>query len=173
MKDKEYYKYLAHAMWTGNKIKTEGMEAWERDMKKRNITKLPITVTEKEMDACYDQLSAWIYHNMLTGMLYTLHDKCKFGRKRIREFKEEVDKNINATFDLDYMGEHYVRLEDFAAELNEKYDVGINVNLVAAFQYSHDKKDKNYHMLRTERVIQELREAGYPDAAKFLEAKLD
>lgn len=172
-RDKYYEARMQGAVWAGNLIKKEGLEAFDRDMRKRNLLKFAITVTEKEMDETYRDMNALIYHTLITGVLWTLHDMYAFGKKRLKEFKEAFDKTVEDTFDLDYMGEHYVRLEDFAVELNQRYDLGIDIPRVAVVQESYDKRNSNYHMLRTERVIQELREAGYPDAAKFLEAKLD
>ena len=172
-RDKFYEARMQGAVWAGNKIKTEGMEAFDRDMRKRNLLKFAITTSEKEIDDAYREMNALIYHTLITGTLWTLHDKYQFGQKRLKEFKEAFDKNVEDTFDLDYMGEHYVRLEDFAVELNKKYDLGINVPRVAVVQESYDKRNSNYHMLRTERVIEELKAAGFEDAAKFLEAKLD
>ena len=172
-RDKFYEARMQGAVWAGNKIKTEGMEAFDRDMRKRNLLKFAITVTEKEMDETYRDMNALIYHTLITGVLWTLHDMYTFGKKRLKEFKEAFDKNVEDTFDLDYMGEHYVRLEDFAVELNQRYDLGIDIPRVAVVQESYDKRNSNYHMLRTERVIEELKAAGFEDAAKFLEAKLD
>lgn len=172
-RDKYYEARMQGAVWAGNLIKKEGLEAFDRDMRKRNLLKFAITVTEKEMDETYRDMNALIYHTLITGVLWTLHDMYTFGKKRLKEFKEAFDKTVEDTFDLDYMGEHYIRLEDFAVELNQRYDLGIDIPRVAVVQESYDKRNSKYHMLRAERVIQELREAGYPDAAKFLEAKLD
>ena len=64
-------------------------------------------------------------------------------------------------------------MEDFAVELNEMYDLGIDVARVAYCQDSHDEKEENYRMCKIDRVLQELRENGFKDAAVFLEKKLD
>ena len=70
------------------------------------------------------------------------------------------------------MGCHYVKMEDFAIELNEKFDAGIDVMKVAAAQDSFDEKSDKFHMLKAEAVIQELKENGYKEAAEFLSLKL-
>lgn len=94
------------------------------------------------------------------------------GATRIKRFKEAFDKNVQSTLDLDYMGEHYVRLEDYAVELNEKFNMGINVERVAACQNSYDEEDEKYLTCKVDRVIQELMGGGYSEAADFLRAKL-
>ena len=64
-------------------------------------------------------------------------------------------------------------MEDFAAELNEKYDLGIDVARVAFCQDTHDEKSENYKMCKVYDIIDVLRDNGFKDAAVFLEAKLD
>lgn len=70
------------------------------------------------------------------------------------------------------MGEHYVRLEDFAIEMNEKYDMGLDLRRIIVCQELSDKDNPKYRMCKVDKVIKELREAGYKDAAEFLEAKI-
>lgn len=58
-------------------------------------------------------------------------------------------------------------------EMNEKYKMGIDLRRVIVCQGLQDKEDKRYHMMKAERVIQELKAAGFEDAAKFLSLKID
>lgn len=154
-----------------NLAEAEGLDALLADIKKRNILKAPIKVTAKEMDEFYRRVADNIYNNMFMVVLYTLHDKYRFGAKRLKEFTARFDKNVGDTMNLDYMGEHYVRLEDYAVELNEKFNLGIDVNLVALSQDSYDEKDYRYGRCKVSTVIAELRDNGFFDAAEFLEKK--
>ena len=74
--------------------------------------------------------------------------------------------------DLDYMGEHYVKMEDYAVELNEKFNMGIDVCRVAMTQETYDDKRDEFRSCKVDRVIRELRENGFADAAEFLDKKL-
>lgn len=171
-RDKLYEARMQGMLYAYNKAKEEGIEALSRDIKKRNITKMTLTASERDMDYCFNQLSKNLYNNSLTAVAYTLHDSFGFGKKRLHEFKKAFDKTVEATYDLDYIGEHYVRLEDYAIEMNEKYDLGINAANVAVCQDLHDKDDPRYRMCKVERVIEELRAAGFKDAAEFIDKKL-
>lgn len=171
-RDKEYEARMQGMIYAYNKAKGEGIEALSRDIKKRGITKLTLTATERDMDYCFNQLSKNLYNNALTAVAYTLHDSFGFGKKRLQEFKKAFDKNVEATFDLDYIGEHYVRLEDYAIEINEKYDLGINVAQVSVCQDLHDKDDPRYRRCKVERIIEELQNAGFNEAAEFIDKKL-
>lgn len=171
-RDIEYESRMQGMISAYNLAKAEGVEALYADIKKRNILKAPIKVTAKEMDEFFKRVSNNIYNNMFMLVLYTLHDKYQFGAKRLKEFKERFDKNLGDTMNLDYMGEHYVRLEDYAVELNEKYNLGIDVNLVAMSQDSYDETDSRYGRCKVSTVIAELRDNGFFDAAEFLEKKI-
>ena len=118
-------------------------------------------------------ISQNLYNNALTAVAYTLHCDYGFGPKRIKEFKKAFDKNVQATLDLDYLGSHYVKLEDFAVEMNEKFNMGIDINRVATCQENYDKGDKGYKMCNIEKVLRELKENGFKDAAMFLEKRID
>ena len=172
-RDRFYEARMQGMIYAFNKAKAEGIEALERDMKKRNLLKLPLSMTESQMEEIYENLTANIYNNMLSVALFALHDSFKFGKGRIRKFKDEFDKLTLATVDLDYMGQHYVRFEDFALEMNERYDTGIDISRVAANTTAIDERRELFRHCHVDKVLQELRENGFADAAVFLEQKLD
>ena len=128
--------------------------------------------TATQIKEFWDMLSANLYNNMITAVCYTLNDNFGFGAKRIQNFKKEFDKNIQSALDLDYMGEHYVKLEDYAVELNEKFNMGIDVSRVSMCQDYYDKEDYKFQTCKVERVLKELRENGFKEAADFLEKKM-
>ena len=171
-RDKFYEARIGGYIAAFQKAKTEGLDALERDIKKRNILKADLNVTEKDMDELFNELSRNLYNNTLTAVAWTLHDIYGFGKKRIIDFKQAFDKTVQAALDLDYLGGHYVKLEDFAAELNERYNLGIDITRVAFCQDSYDEKEEMFRMCKVERIIRELKENGFADAAQFLEMKL-
>ena len=172
-RDKLYEARIGGYIAAFQKAKKEGLEALERDIKKRNIIKADLNITEKSMDEMFGELSRNLYHNTMTAVAWTLHDVCGFGKKRIQDFKKAFDKTVQDTMDLDYMGEHYVKLEDFAIELNEKYNLGIDITRIAVCTASYDEKEPKYRMCKVDAVIRELKENNFIDAASFLEKKLD
>ena len=171
-RDKIYEARMAGYIAAYNKAKKEGIEALEKDLRIRNVLKVDIGVPEKMMREQMDYLSTNVYANAMTAVAWTLHDTFKFGRKRIQKFKKEFDKVVKDSFDLDYLGEHYVRMEDFALELNKRYDLGIDYIKVAVSQELLDEDREAYRMCKIDRVLQELRDNGFKDAAGFIEKKL-
>lgn len=172
-RDKLYEMYMAGKISALNIVKKDGVEALERDIRKRNITKIIMDIPEKEIDRIFVELGENLRSTVMTIVYTVLYDVFDFRKVRLHRFKDGFNKIFNDVFDLDYMGEHYVRLEDFAIEMNEKYNMGIDLRRVIVCQGLQDKEDKRYHMMKAECVIQELKTAGFEDAAEFLEAKLD
>ena len=109
---------------------------------------------------------------MLSAMLWTIHDSFKFGKTRLHRLKADFDRNVAAIFDLDYMGQHYVQLQDYAIELNKTYDLGIDVDRIASCEGVYDQKDERTRMCQIDRVLEVLRNEGFEKAAVFLESKL-
>ncbi len=172
-RDNEFYWRMQGMLYALNVAKRGGVAALEKDIRMRNITKAPLSYTEKQVEEFYLMVTQNTYMNMLSAMMWTLHDSFQFGEKRLERLKAEFYKNTEAVADLDYMGQHYVRLQDYAVELNKKYDLGIDVERIAACEAKYDEKDEATRMCRIDRVLEVLKEAGYQKAAKFLESKLD
>ena len=172
-RDRDYEQRMMCYISALNKVEKEGVEALRRDVKNRNLLKVDVRVPESQMREIYDSLSANVYNNMLVAILYVIHDNYQFGKVRLKKVRDAFDKLVMDTMDLDYMGQHYVRLEDFAIELNEKYDLGIDISRVAACEEDFDARRPDYHYCHVDTVLKELRENGFKDAAEFLEKKLD
>ena len=144
----------------------------ERDIRLRNLLQLNIKVSEKKIREDYNLIARKTVMNIMASALWTLHDSYGFGKKRLSEFKNAFEKVVKDVSDLDYLGQRYIRLEDFAVELNERYDLGIDVECVAACQDVYDNGDKRYRMCKIDLVLEELRNNGFEDAAVFIEKKL-
>ena len=171
-RDKEWENRMQGMIYAYNLVKKGGMEALEQDIRRRNFLRAPMKFTAGQIDEFYREISGYMYNNMLTAVCYTLNDNFGFGPKRIRDFKAAFDKNVGCTLDLDYMGEHYVKLEDYAKELNEKFNMGIDVSRVAASQNLYDEQDDKLMRCNVNVVIRELMDNGFFDAAEFLKKKI-
>lgn len=134
--------------------------------------KAPLAYTDKQIDEFWKQLSANLYATMtcVTGM--TLADEFGFGKQRLQKFRKEFLNKTQKTLDLDWIGEHYVTLEDYAVHLNAKYGLGLDVERIAVCQESHDKENEKYKMVNFDRILDELKENGFIGAAEFLEKKM-
>ena len=171
--DKEFYWRMQGVVYALKIVKEGGVEALEKEIRMRNFLCAPIGCPEKEIRKLYQNFSQNIYVNMLSVMLWTLHDSFGFGKKRLHQLKADYDKNTAVIFDLDYMGQHYVQLQDYAIELNKSYDLGLDVERIASCESMHDQKDERTRMCQIDRVLEVLRNEGFEKAAGFLESKLD
>ena len=172
-RDKEFEERMRTMIYCCNLVKEQGLEALEKDIKRRGFTRLPLNIKSSKIDELLLNIKENLKNNLVCSFLWVMHSDYGFGKKRLTELMENINKAIDFAFDLDYMGEHYVRLEDYAIEIKEKFGFDIDIDKVAAATAIFDEKDIRYHMMKAEIAIKELKAAGYEDAAKFLEAKLD
>ena len=154
-------------------VKEGGIEALEKDIRKRNITNAPFKYSSKQIDEFTKYISQNVYTNMLATMCWTLNDVFGFGKKRLKELIDDFNKKCWAFTDLDYVGQHYVRLEDVAVELNQKYALGLDIERISACEKIADENDERRKMCQIDVVLKVLRDAGYKKAAQFIESKLE
>lgn len=148
--------------------KEQGIEALGRDIKMRGLTKMQITASLEKVQETWREVVANIYANMLTCFLYSLNETEGFGKKRIKRIKEAYDKYVLNAVDLDYLGEHYVKISDYAKELNDKYNLGIDVSRLDETQRNFDKDDERYHMVKIEKLIEMFERLKMQDTVDVL-----
>ena len=155
-----------------NVVREKGIEALETEIKVRNFLKADLWAKKGEIEALHKTVSENVYVSMLTTVLFVLHDTFKFGKTRMDRMKSEFDKKIDDISNLDWMGEHYVRFEDYGRYLNEKFGYEFDVDRVAALQDIQDEQDKRVRKCDVDRLLKELKENGFKDAAAWLEKKV-
>lgn len=150
----------------------QGIDALVKTVKQRGVTKVDITASDKQLNDMWGALSDNVRENMLTTVVWVLHDAFGFGQKRLQQFMTEFEKATANLMNLDYMGEHYVTLEDYAVELNQKYNLGLDVIKATLATDMADKQDARAgNVDKVTGIINALRLAGHEDAAAYLESK--
>jgi hypothetical protein len=115
-----------------------------KECKRRGLMNCPVQISEDMYREWYSALGENLHTTVKCMTLYTLKEKFGFGKTRLQRFQAEFDNLMQNIMDLDYMGEHYETMTDCAVELNEQYDLGIDVDRVAVCQDSHDENNKLY-----------------------------
>ena len=170
--NKEFEWRMQGMLFAHKIVKEKGLDELTKEIKTRNMLKLDIWADKGEVEVFQKQLSQNLYTNMLATVMYTIHNMLGFGETRLKRLKEEFDRNVKNTFDLDWLGERYVRLEDYAIELNKRYNLGIDVARIAACQDLADEADARYRKLNTDIALRELENNGFREAADFLRSKI-
>lgn len=175
MRDSGFNDRMGGMLYAYKIAKNDGIEGLEKEIKRRNITKIPFNYGKSELKHLWDDLCANMYNNITATFLYTLYDKYGFDKENITKLVDDYRENIACVLDVDYMGEHYVKLEDFAHEIGEKCGIQFDLNRIATCQdfYDEHNEDSNYHTVRLERLIKDLDENGYLAAAKYLRDKIE
>ena len=171
-KDKEFEWRMQGMVYACRIAQEKGIDELVKDINRRGVTRVDLYCTDKTLNDMWNGISETVSNNCIITSAYVLHNQFKFGKERLNKFLDEYDKAIGTLNDLDYMGEHYATLEDYAVELNQKYKLGLDVNRAAACMDVADKKNPEYKNYKNvDGIINALRLAGYEDAAEFLEAK--
>lgn len=168
---KEYEYRMQGMIYALNIARKEGVEALEKDIKKRGFFRAPMKFTQKDIDGFIEFLSQNLFATSMAVWFMALHNLYGFGKNRLERLKAEVERlTIDAT-DFDYLGNHYATLEDYAIYLNGKYELGLDSERVAAVQSVYSK-EKNHKMANVDEVTRILKENGYDGAAGFLEERI-
>lgn len=150
------------------------IEEFKKEMKRRGFVRLDITMNEKEFHELVSKMSNNIYNNMLVTLMWALKESEGFGKQRLQRVKKAFDKAVEDTFELNYLCEHYVSMADYCVELNEKYDLGLNTDFVAANEADFDQSQRRFnHEKWLEGIIGTLRQWGYDEPADRFQKKLD
>ena len=173
-RDKEFEQRMQGMKYAYDIAKKDGIAGLEKEIRRRNITKIPMSTTQAELRRIWDELCQNMYNNILCCVLYAIREEYGFGKKRTDRLMKRFQKTVNDLMDLDYMGEHYIRMEDYAVEVQEKLKVDLNIERIAASQVVYDEqgRESTWHTARIERVIKELERGGFSEAAEFLSSKL-
>lgn len=100
-----------------------------------------------------------------------LFESFGFGKKRLTDFEIAFDRKTRDATDFDYLGQHYVTLEDYATQLNEEFRMHIDVERVSKCQQCY-KGEEAKEMADVRELIKVLRDGGFEDAATFIEEKI-
>lgn len=171
-RDKDFELRMSGMNYALEIAKKDGVDGLEKEVKKRGLFKVPFSYTQTQRDNFLREVSHMLYNNMMATFSYALNAEFGFGKERISKLQSKVMSLVDDVFDLDYMGERYVRLEDYATEVNERLGLNLDVESIKDCQKLQDTKENGYHFAEVERIIQVLENDGFGEAAEFLKTKI-
>lgn len=146
--------------------KSKGIEALGEEVRFRNATKLQFEIDENKANEIYRDIMEKVYATYTTVCYWTLNNLWHHGKKGLRAFKEAFDSYVMTINMIDYYGQRYLTFKDMAAELNEKYDIGIDMDRVDEVDLANNR---NMDMRASIPAVYELLKGrGYEDAAGFI-----
>lgn len=171
--DKDYKNRMEGYVAAYRFAKEHGLDELEKDIKRRGFLQIPVQISKKEVDRFILQISENLTQTVQTVMLRVLREKLGFGKKRLHRFKKWFDDATEMVFKFDYMGGHYVTLEDYAVSLNRDFDLGLDVDRIAACQETCRHEKENIRMANVDVLIERLYEYGFDDAAEWMERMVE
>lgn len=169
---KEFEWRMQGILYAHKLAKEQGIEALEEDIRMRGFFSVPLALGKAERENFILNVSTNLYAITLASVCMVLHDHMGFGEKRLHRFKKWFDEITEAVFDFDKVGQHYVKLEDYAAYLNETYGLGLDVERIAACQDTSASERENRNKADVNALIENLKEAGFPEASEWLAKKV-
>lgn len=148
-------------------VKTEGIEALDKEIDFRGKVKIPPEVPKPVIQNIISTLGENIYTTVLTVCFMAL-EKEGWRKTRLKRFKEEYDKATASTYDMNWLGNHYVTMQDYVNHLKYEYDIDLDTDVAVICQESADKNNPDYKMVHLDRLVNELKEAGHGHAACWL-----
>lgn len=170
--NKEYQWRMDGMVYAHKLVKEGGIEALEKDIKMRNFLKVDIWARKEDVENLEFELSTNLYNSMLSTFLYTLHHTFDFGKTRIKRLKDAFDINVGNIFNIDWVGNNYVRFEDYAKFVNERLGMNFDVERIALLHEAQFEGTQGYKQLDREATIADLKEAGFEDAAEYLKKRI-
>lgn len=91
---------MAGAAWLMNVIKTQGMEAAEKELKTRGAMFVPLEVNQKQLDESVYKIKLNTIDTILIMSCMVLRDEFDFGQKRLDRFCERFNSKTEAIWSL-------------------------------------------------------------------------
>lgn len=170
-RDKEYEARMQGMIYACNLVEKEGLDALKSDIKMRGITSAPLNASEKEIAGLVETLSENLYTTFLTMTMIALEDAYGFKKVRLMRFKESFDKHTVATYNMDWLGKHYISIPEYARFLRDECGIDFDDNFIeiaTKCQSATDKSHPDYKMVHLNRLVAELSDAGHEKAAEWL-----
>ncbi len=125
--DKKAMQYRLDGMtYAWDKIKQEGMEAFEKELKARRATFIPLEVDIEKVKEIYDGIISQIYNCFSVGVYKTLNTDFDFGKIRLERFRDSFNETCKDLLSIDTYGERLYTFSDYAIykTLNTDFDFG-------------------------------------------------
>lgn len=89
-RDKEFEQRMQGMVYACRLAQEHGIDALVKTVKQRGVTKVDITASDKQLNDMWGALSDNIGQNMITTVVWVLHDAFGFGQKRLQQFMTEI-----------------------------------------------------------------------------------
>jgi hypothetical protein len=111
---------MAYAL---KRIKDEGVEAFERELKMRGRHDPAIPVSPQDLLDGSERIKNMTLDTVLTLAVAVLHDEFDFGHKRIKRFCDRYNKKIGC------LADGLVSWDDYVDTIKEEIDIAIDIRL--------------------------------------------
>lgn len=134
----------------------------------RGLWKIDISMPTEQVDHIHDYFSRNLSETLLSTVMYSIREYAGYGKKKLHEFYQCIDKNCGNLTDLNWHGQHYVTFVDNAKEMNEKYGFHFDLERLGMLDEIERTTNPQYRMMDLDGTCQFLIEKGHLKAAEDL-----
>jgi tRNA splicing ligase len=105
--------------------------------------------------------------------MYSIREYAGYGKKKLHEFYQCIDKNCGNLTELNWHGEHFVTFVDNAKEMNEKFGFQFDLERLGMLDEIERKTNPQFRKMDLEETCDFLEREGYIEAAACLKKKVE
>lgn len=152
--------------------KEQGVDALLKEIKRRGLLRVDLAISQKRLDETWDDVKHVMLNNLMSCVMYSLWKEFGFGKIRLSRFKDSFDQYAQNAVNLDYLGEHYATLGEYAEELQKNHEIILDVDEIKRSQREIDAKNNYTGRCKLSRVLEILEINGFGEAAEFLKSNV-
>lgn len=139
----------------------------------RGLWKIDIGMPTEQIDHIHEYFSKNLSETLLSTVMYSIREYAGYGKKKLHEFYQCIDKNCGNLTELNWHGEHFVTFVDNAKEMNEKFGFQFDLERLGMLDEIERKTNPQFRKMDLEETCDFLEREGYIEAAACLKKKVE
>lgn len=147
-------------------VEEKGVEALRAEVKMRGSLGIPCAITREKAVESFRLLASRLYATYVSTSAMAVHDVFGAGEDRLKRWKARLDWYVQQVSTIDDYGEKWMDFKDMAQELNDRYNLGLDLD--AAATVDDINNDRFERRASVPALYDLLKREGFEDAAEFL-----
>ena len=151
-------------------VEEKGVEALRAEVRMRGSLGIPCAITREKAVESFHLLASRMYATYVSTAAMAVHDVFGAGEDRLKRWKARLDWYVQQVSTIDDYGEKWMDFRDMAQELNDRYNLGLDLD--AAATVDDINNDRFERRASVPALYDLLKREGFEDAAEFLRGYL-
>lgn len=147
-------------------VEEKGVEPLRAEVRMRGSLGIPCAITREKAVESFRLLASRLYATYVSTSAMAVHDVFGAGEDRLKRWKARLDWYVQQVSTIDDYGEKWMDFKDMAQELNDRYNLGLDLD--AAATVDDINNDRFERRASVPALYDLLKREGFEDAAEFL-----